>query len=133
SLGLPFGFGWLLGGRLAAAATGLLWAGAVRIFVLHHVTWSINSVCHAFGRRPFRTGDRSTNVAALSVLSFGESWHNAHHAFPAMARHGVDRLQLDSSAAVIRFCERVGWARMVRWPDAARLDGRRQSRIDAVA
>jgi stearoyl-CoA desaturase (delta-9 desaturase) len=132
SLALPFGLGWVLGGRLAAAATALLWAGAVRIFVLHHVTWSINSVCHTFGRRPFRTDDRSTNVPALSLLSFGESWHNAHHAFPAMARHGVDHHQLDSSAALIRLCERVGWARMVRWPDVARLDGRRYAALDRV-
>jgi stearoyl-CoA desaturase (Delta-9 desaturase) len=98
----------------------------VRICVLHHITWSINSVCHTFGRRPFRTGDRSSNVAALSVVSFGESWHNAHHAFPAMARHGVDRHQLDSSAALIGFCERRGWASAVRWPDPVRLDARRK-------
>ena len=89
SLAMPFGLGWLLGGAFGAALSALLWAGLVRIFVLHHVTWSINSVCHMFGRRPFATKDRSTNVAALAVLSMGESWHNGHHAFPRSARHGL--------------------------------------------
>jgi stearoyl-CoA desaturase (delta-9 desaturase) len=117
--------GWAWSGSLAGAGTALLWAGAVRICVLHHVTWSINSVCHAFGRRPFTTRDQSTNVAALAVVSMGESWHNAHHAFPALARHGVDRGQRDSSAALIRAFERVGWAQDARWPDVARLDERR--------
>ena len=125
SLALPFGLGWAWGGGLASAGTALLWAGGVRICVLHHVTWSINSVCHAFGRRPFATRDQSTNVAALAVVSMGESWHNAHHAFPALARHGVDRGQHDSSAALIRLFERVGWAQDARWPDVARLDERR--------
>lgn len=126
SLGLPFAIGWAWGGTLGAGATALLWAGAVRICVLHHITWSINSVCHTFGRRPFRTGDRSSNVAVLSVVSFGESWHNAHHAVPSMARYGVDRHQIDSSAALIRLCERIGWARGVKWPDGARLSARRR-------
>jgi stearoyl-CoA desaturase (Delta-9 desaturase) len=125
SLALPFAIGWAWGGGLASAATALLWAGGVRVCVLHHVTWSINSVCHAFGRRPFVTRDQSTNVAALAVVSMGESWHNAHHAFPALARHGVDRGQRDSSAALIRAFERVGWARDARWPDVTRLDERR--------
>jgi stearoyl-CoA desaturase (delta-9 desaturase) len=125
SLALPFGVGWAWGGGLGAAGTALLWAGGVRICVLHHVTWSINSVCHAFGRRPFTTRDQSTNVGALAIVSMGESWHNAHHAFPALARHGVDRGQRDSSAALIRGFERVGWAQDARWPDVARLDERR--------
>jgi stearoyl-CoA desaturase (delta-9 desaturase) len=115
SLALPFGFGWALGGTLAAGATALLWAGAVRIFVLHHVTWSINSLCHMFGKRPFETQDHSTNLALLSVMSFGESWHNAHHAFPRSARHGLLPRQLDSSATLIRACERAGWVHEVHW------------------
>jgi stearoyl-CoA desaturase (delta-9 desaturase) len=77
------------------------------------------------GRRPFRTPDASTNFAPLAVLSMGESWHNAHHAFPSLARHGVDRHQLDLSAEMIRVFERIGWATRVRWPDRARLDARR--------
>jgi stearoyl-CoA desaturase (delta-9 desaturase) len=78
-----------------------------------------------FGRRPFRSGDRSTNFAPLALLSMGESWHNAHHAFPSLARHGVDRHQLDISAMVIARFERLGWASRVRWPDASRLAERR--------
>ena len=89
--------------------------------MLHHVTWSINSVCHLAGRRPFRTADYSGNVAALGLVSLGESWHNVHHAFPASARHGVGRWEFDSSARVIRILERLGWATRVRWPDTERL------------
>jgi stearoyl-CoA desaturase (delta-9 desaturase) len=125
SLALPFAIGWVWGGGVGAAATALLWAGAVRICVLHHITWSINSVCHTFGRRPFRTGDHSANVAALAVISMGESWHNAHHAFPAMARHGVERHQLDSSARVIKVLEWMRLADSARWPTATRLAARR--------
>jgi stearoyl-CoA desaturase (delta-9 desaturase) len=89
------------------------------------VGWSINSVCHIVGRRPFHTTDTSRNVAPLALLSMGESWHNTHHAFPALARHGVDRHQLDTSAAIIRLFERLGWATNVRWPDERRLASRR--------
>jgi stearoyl-CoA desaturase (delta-9 desaturase) len=114
SLAVPFGLGWVLGGTISAGFVTLMWAGLVRVAVLHHVTWSVNSVCHMFGRRPFDTPDRSTNVAALAVVSFGESWHNAHHAYPAAARLGVGRHQIDSSATLIRAFERLGWARDVR-------------------
>ena len=89
SLALPFGLGWLLGGTLGAAFSALFWAGLVRVCVLHHATWSVNSLCHMFGRRPFATKDRSSNVAALAIISMGESWHNGHHAFPRSARHGL--------------------------------------------
>jgi stearoyl-CoA desaturase (delta-9 desaturase) len=78
-----------------------------------------------FGNRPFRTRDRSSNVPLLSVLSFGDSWHNAHHAYPALARHGVDRWQVDSAAAVIRGFERFGWATGVKWPQASKVAARR--------
>jgi stearoyl-CoA desaturase (delta-9 desaturase) len=116
SLALPFGLGWLLGGGIGAALTALLWAGGVRIFLLHHVTWSVNSLCHTFGRRPFTTNDRSTNLAAAAILTMGESWHNGHHAFPRSARHGLLPGQRDSSALLIRALERAGWARDVHWP-----------------
>jgi stearoyl-CoA desaturase (delta-9 desaturase) len=125
TLALPFAMGWAWGGRLSSGLSALLWAGAVRICLLHHVTWSINSICHAFGRRPFLTGDRSTNVPALALVSMGESWHNAHHAFPTLARHGVDRWQWDSSAALIRVFEVMRWTHDVHWPESARLDRRR--------
>ena len=125
SLAVPFGLGWLIGGNLTAALTALLWAGAVRICLLQHVTWSINSICHTFGSRPFHTRDRSTNFAPLAVISMGEAWHNNHHAFPTLARHGVDRGQLDPAAALIKLFEHVGWAQEVRWPDPAVLARRR--------
>ena len=107
-LAAPFGLRILLSGTLAGGLTGLLWGGAVRVFLLHHVTYSINSICHYFGRRPFDTPDRSTNNWPLALLSFGESWHNNHHAFPTSAFHGLRRFELDASALVIRLLERLG-------------------------
>ena len=89
SLAVPFAAGWLITGDLSGALTGLLWGGLVRIFLLHHVTWSINSICHFFGRRRFDVEDRSTNVWWLALPSMGEAWHHNHHAFPRSARHGL--------------------------------------------
>jgi stearoyl-CoA desaturase (Delta-9 desaturase) len=127
SLALPSGIGWALGGA-RGALLALLWAGLVRVFLLQHVTWSVNSLCHLLGSRPFttRAHDRATNLWPLAVLSLGESWHNMHHSDPSCARHGVDRGQLDLSAALIRLFERAGWASSVRWPTAARLERRRR-------
>ena len=125
TLAVPFFAGWLVAGTVGGAITALIWGGLVRVFLAHHVTWSINSVCHAFGKRPFRTTDASRNVAVLAVLSLGESWHNAHHAFPSFARHGVDRRQLDLTATCIRAWERIGLVHHVRWPDASALARRR--------
>lgn len=125
SLALPFALGWWLGGNLIAGLTALLWAGAVRIALLQHVTWSVNSLCHMFGRRPFRTRDRSTNVGGLAIISMGESWHNGHHAFPTSARHGLEAGQIDTSAWIIRAMERIGWAWDANWPAAATLAKRR--------
>jgi stearoyl-CoA desaturase (delta-9 desaturase) len=107
---MAFGLGWLFGGRLRDGFTGLLWGGAVRILVLHHVTYSINSLCHFFGRQRFQTGDESRNLAWLAPLSFGEAWHNNHHAFPTSAGHGLGRREVDPSALVIRGLERLGLA-----------------------
>jgi stearoyl-CoA desaturase (delta-9 desaturase) len=112
---------WSIGGALSA----FFWASLVRVAVLHHVTWSINSICHTWGERPFVTKDRSVNVWWLAVLSMGESWHNLHHADPTCARHGVDKGQLDSSARLIRWFEQAGWVRDVRWPKPERLAARR--------
>ena len=115
----------LIGGlatmSLWGAVTAVFWAGLVRVAVLHHVTWSINSICHMIGDRPYATRDRSANVWPLAVLSMGESWHNLHHADPTCARHGVRRGQVDMSARLIRIFEQLGWARDVRWPTTARL------------
>jgi stearoyl-CoA desaturase (delta-9 desaturase) len=125
TLALPFGIGYALTGTLGGALAALLWAGVLRVGLGHHLTWAINSVCHRFGRQPFRTRDRSTNFAPLALLTGGESWHNAHHAFPTSARHGVDRGQLDTSARLIRWFEQLGWASQVRWPNRMQLDARR--------
>ena len=99
-----------VGGRVRDGLTGLLWGGAVRVLVLHHVTYSINSLCHFFGRRRFQTGDESRNLAWLALPSFGEAWHNNHHAFPTSAEHGLRRRELDLSASVIGALERIGLA-----------------------
>jgi stearoyl-CoA desaturase (Delta-9 desaturase) len=124
SLLLPAVIGGLWSMSIAGAVTGFFWGALVRISLLHHVTWSINSICHAVGERPFRTRDKSGNVWWLSVLSMGESWHNLHHADPTSARHGVLRFQLDSSGRTIWLFERFGWAWDVRWPSADRIKAR---------
>jgi stearoyl-CoA desaturase (delta-9 desaturase) len=110
SLALPFAAGWLLGGTLAAALTALLWGGLVRVFLLHHVTWSINSICHFAGSRRFEVDDRSTNVFWLASPSLGESWHHNHHAFPRSAVHGLKPWEVDISSLVIAGMEKVGLA-----------------------
>jgi stearoyl-CoA desaturase (Delta-9 desaturase) len=116
SFAAPFFLGWLVSGAIGGALTALLWAGVARMALLHHVTWSVNSVCHMFGKQPATQRDHSTNFAFLSVISFGESWHNFHHAHPSSARHGALSHQLDPSAALIRGFERLGFATHVRWP-----------------
>ncbi|WP_162831600.1 acyl-CoA desaturase [Amycolatopsis thermalba] len=103
------------------ALTGFLWAGLARVAFQHHVTWSVNSICHMIGDRPFASRDRSANFWPLAILSMGESWHNSHHADPTCARHGVRRGQIDVSARVIWAFERLGWAWQVRWPTEQRL------------
>jgi stearoyl-CoA desaturase (delta-9 desaturase) len=107
------------------AVSAFFWATLVRIALLHHVTWAINSICHVVGNRPFKSRDKSGNVWWLAILSFGESWHNLHHADPTSARHGVLRGQVDTSARLIWIFEKLGWASNVRWPDTKRLDARR--------
>ena len=125
---VAFGLGWVLGGTLQAALTGLLWGGAVRMLVLHHVTYSVNSLCHFFGRRRFSTGDESRNLAWLAPLSLGEAWHNNHHAFPTAAFHGMRSWELDIAGLVIRGFERLGWA----W-DVVRISPQRQAEKFAPA
>jgi stearoyl-CoA desaturase (Delta-9 desaturase) len=121
-----FGLGWLIGGSLATAWTGLLWGGAVRMLLLHHVTYSINSLCHFFGRRDFETRDESRNLLWLTPFSMGEAWHNNHHAFPTSAVHGMRRGQVDPSAAVIWALEKTGLA----W-DVVRISPQRQAEKQA--
>jgi stearoyl-CoA desaturase (Delta-9 desaturase) len=116
----------------SGAASAFFWGSLVRVALLHHVTWSINSICHAVGKRPFKSRDRSGNVWWLAVLSCGESWHNLHHADPTSARHGVLRGQVDSSARLIRWFEQFGWAHDVRWPSASRIESRRMATSNAA-
>jgi stearoyl-CoA desaturase (delta-9 desaturase) len=120
-LAMPFGLGVALSGSLMGGLTGLLWGGAVRIFLLHHATFSINSLCHFFGRAPFGTGDESRNLAWLAPVTFGEAWHNNHHAFPTSARHGLGRWQPDPGAWLIAALERCRLA----W-DVVRISPERQ-------
>jgi stearoyl-CoA desaturase (Delta-9 desaturase) len=122
---VPGVLGGVIGGSWFAVATGILWGGLVRLLVLHHVTYSINSLCHFFGRRTFKTDDESRDLAWLAPLSFGESWHNGHHAFPTSARHGLSRRQLDISAGVISVLERLGLAWDVVRVDPARVASKR--------
>jgi stearoyl-CoA desaturase (delta-9 desaturase) len=110
SFAIPFAIGWLVGGGIGSALTAVLWGGFVRIFLLHHVTWSINSICHFFGRQRFDIADESRNVAWLAPLSMGEAWHHNHHAFPTSAFHGLrpwERLT-DPTGLVIAALEKLG-------------------------
>ncbi|GAY08371.1 acyl-CoA desaturase [Pseudonocardia sp. N23] len=115
----------LIGGLVTmswwGALTAFFWAGLVRVALLHHVTWSINSICHMVGDRPWDAPGRATNVWPLAVLSMGESWHNLHHADPTCARHGIGRGQVDMTARLIWVFEKLGWADAVRWPTPRRV------------
>ncbi len=128
SIFAPGMIGGLITWSWAGALSAFFWAGLVRVALLHHVTWSVNSICHLIGERPFAARDRSANFWPLALLSFGESWHNLHHADPTCARHGVLRGQIDISARTIYFFEKFGWATKVRWPSEQRL-----ARIQATA
>ncbi|MFI0445507.1 acyl-CoA desaturase [Actinomadura sp. 6N118] len=131
SLALPAVAGGFWSMSWAAALSAFFWGGLVRVCVLHHLTWSINSVSHVMGARPFRTRDRATNIWPLAVLAMGE-FHNTHHAHPTLARAGVDRGQLDSSARLIQLFESLGWAYDVHWPRQDRLDARRRMSTQAL-
>ena len=121
---LPALLGGLMTWSWQGALAAFFWAGLVRIAVLHHVTWSINSVCHVYGERPFDSRDKATNFWPLAILSFGENWHNLHHADPTCARHGVLRGQIDMNARLIWIFEKLGWVSNVRWPKLDRLQGK---------
>lgn len=122
---LPAVIGGLVTMSWSGAVQAFFWASLVRVCLLHHVTWSINSICHMFGKRPFASRDKATNVWWLALPSMGESWHNLHHADPTCARHGVNRGEVDTSARLIWLFERFGWAYDVRWPRPERLAGKR--------
>jgi stearoyl-CoA desaturase (delta-9 desaturase) len=120
-LAAAFGLGVLLSGTVAGGLTALLWGGAARIFLMHHATFSINSLCHFFGKQEYDTGDESRNLAWLAIPTWGEAWHNTHHAFPTSFRHGAGRRQIDLSAVFIRLLEIAGIAYDVVRIDPARL------------
>jgi len=122
-LGAAFGLGVALTGTVDGGLSALLWGGAARIFLVHHATFSINSLCHYFGRQDYDTGDQSRNLAWLAIPTWGEAWHNNHHAFPTSYRHGIGRWQLDPSAIMIYVMERLGLV----W-DVVRIDPERRAR-----
>ena len=124
SVGVPFAIGFAFGG-LSAGLQAMVWAGLIRISAFQHATFAINSICHVFGKRAYRSRDESRNVWLLAPLSFGESWHNNHHAFPASARHGLDRFQLDLAWFTIRGLEFCGLVWDVKRPSVAQRSRRR--------
>jgi stearoyl-CoA desaturase (delta-9 desaturase) len=133
---IPFVAGWLMTGNFAGALTGLLWGGLVRQFFTHHVTWSVNSICHTFGKRAFETTDRSRNEWIVGLLAFGEGWHNNHHAFPRSAFHGLRWWQFDLSGYVIWSLEKLGLVRdvyRVTPEQIARRVGRAPKQIVALS
>jgi stearoyl-CoA desaturase (Delta-9 desaturase) len=130
SLLAPALIGGLWSMSFHGAIEAFFWASLVRVTLLHHVTWSTNSICHTFGNTDWQSRDRSVNVSWLAIASFGESWHNLHHADPTCARHGALKGQIDQSARVIQWFEKLGWAYDVRWPDEARLTAKRA--VDAT-
>ena len=129
SVGIPFVVAFAVRGSALAGVEAMIWAGLIRIFLFQHATWCINSVCHMFGRRTYRTDDHSRNVWLLALPSFGEAWHNNHHAFPGSAVHGIDRRQIDISAWTIGALERLGLA----WDVKRMAPGRLAARRDAPA
>ena len=121
---IPFAIGYIWDGW-PGALVAVLCAGFVRVGITLNGTWSVNSICHRFGKRPFATRDVSTNFAPLAVLTMGEAWHNNHHAFPRSARHGLLPGQPDSSARIIKWFESLGWATNVNWPNPEQIEARR--------
>lgn len=126
--------GFIIPGAIALAITqtwtgavlGVVWGGLVRLFFVHHITWSVNSVCHVWGTQPFRSHDESRNNAIVGVLAFGEGWHNNHHAFPTSARHGLKWWQIDTSYLIIRLMKLLRLARNIKVPSAQRIDAKRR-------
>ena len=128
SLAIPAGIGMLITGGWDGALMGIMWGGLARIFLGHHITWSINSICHVFGQRQYETTDRSTNNVLCAILGFGEGWHNNHHAFPTSARHGLSWWQLDTSWLVILSMQKLGLAWNVKLPSEQAKQSRRITR-----
>ena len=133
-LAIPFVLGFALsGGSLFAGFTAFVWAGLVRVFLLHHATWSVNSICHMYGRQPFAIEDESRDNWLVAMVSLGEGWHHSHHAFPTSARHGLSRFQPDPSYWVIRTLERLGLVWNVKRPKDERIAAKRVGAAPPVA
>ncbi|MDQ4148408.1 MAG: acyl-CoA desaturase [Actinomycetota bacterium] len=133
SFTLPAMIGLAITQTWSGMVTAFVWGSLFRVFFLHHVTWSINSLCHFYGKRPFESRDLSTNNWPLALVSFGEGWHNSHHAFPTSYRHGLERGQFDPSAWVIRGFEKLGWARNIRQPSPEQMEAKRIAAARAAA
>jgi stearoyl-CoA desaturase (Delta-9 desaturase) len=131
SFAIPFALGGLISGTWKGAVTGLVWGGLARLFFNHHVTWSVNSICHVFGRRPFTTADRSTNNWVLALPSLGEAWHHNHHVFPTSAFHGLGWRQIDLSGLMIATWEKLGLVRNVRRPTPEQIGRKRAAAAGA--
>ena len=125
TLAIPFGIGYLVGGSVGRGFEAMVWGGLLRIFLYQHATFSVNSICHMFGRQHYRSRDEARNNWLVALLVFGEGWHNNHHAFPSSARHGLGRFQFDVSWWVIRGMEKLGLVWNVRRPTGAQLERRR--------
>src|SRR3954463_5787044 len=125
-LAIPFVLGFALsGGSLFAGFTAFVWAGLVRVFLLHHATWSVNSICHMYGNKPFAIEAESRDNWMVAMVSLGEGWHHSHHAFPTSAQHGLRRTQIDPSYAVIRTLERLGLVWNVKRPKTEQIEAKR--------
>ncbi|HWI21894.1 MAG TPA: fatty acid desaturase [Baekduia sp.] len=124
-LALPFLAGFIIGGSLTAGLTALVWGGLVRIFLQHHATWSVNSICHMYGERPFEIEDQSRNNWGVALVSLGEGWHHNHHAFPTSARHGLRKVEIDPSYYMIKGLEKLNLVREVKVPTDVQLEKKR--------
>jgi stearoyl-CoA desaturase (delta-9 desaturase) len=125
TFGIPFAIGYAVGGTWQAGLSGLVWGGLLRVFLYQHATFAVNSICHMFGRQDYRSRDEARNNWLIAMLVFGEGWHNNHHAFPASARHGLDRFQFDMSWWLIRTMEKLGLVWDVKRPTVEQRDRRR--------
>ena len=130
TFGLPFLVGYLVGGfSWQLGVQALVWGGLVRVFAYQHATFSVNSICHMFGQRAYRSRDESRNNWVVAMLTMGEGWHNNHHAFPSSARHGLGRRQIDASWWTIKLLEKLGLAWNVRLPDRDQLERRKLAEV----
>ncbi|MBW3659470.1 MAG: acyl-CoA desaturase [Actinobacteria bacterium] len=130
---LPAIIGGLVTMSFWGAVSAAIWGGLVRMFLLHHVTWAINSICHFYGTRPFESRDEARNNPIMALLAFGEGWHNAHHAFPASARHGLRWWEFDASWITIRTMQVLGLARNIKLPSSTQLARKRRRAHRAAA